>query len=278
MSGRITNIVETSNYIKQVIYGQVRSGKTTYMGTMPNLIVANAEGGDISLQGSNADLFKIENFEDMHTFVEFLEAHAILRDSLAQYIGKKDSPASIELKDRLWALTSNEPRGNKIPTLYYSVGVDSLTEVQKKSMDTILAEPKRLEKHDPDKPNLEDYLKNTVQIRKLVRKLRDLPYHLCLICLIADDKEDTGEPVKRPLLTPKLAEEVMGFCDLIGCMYTKTEQVEVNGKKVTKIGHKMLIKPYGDYRAGVRLPIGREAPAVIDNPNFNKIREIILGG
>ena len=146
-------------YIKILIYGGSGKGKTVLAGTAPDLFIVSDENGLLSLKNpdlkdivnQDAYTFPLDNFIEMNSMYEFLYNHCLLRDRLVklqrQYAGKtkKDVPKDVierveRLKDAIWAMEhGNEPRNGQEPRLYYSVAIDSLTELQKRSMDRILA-------------------------------------------------------------------------------------------------------------------------------------------
>jgi len=145
-------------YIKILIYGDSGQGKTVLAGTAPDLFIVSDENGLLSLKNPDlkdivnqkAKSFPLDNFVEMNLIYEFLYNHCLLRDRLTklqkQYAGKtkkevpKDAVARLErIKDALWAMEhGEEPRNGQEPRLYYAVAIDSLTELQKRSMDRII--------------------------------------------------------------------------------------------------------------------------------------------
>ena len=277
METRIHKIDDKPGYVKMLVYGPVGVGKTRFSATAPNLIFGNSESGTLSISGIDVDCYPIQKFTDMNDLGEFLFDHCALRDKLRRAVKQKAKPAEIAaIKEDLWSLAHTGERGDKEPALYDSVVLDSLSDIQKKSLDEILGDTKRLEKHDIDKANLEDYGKNTQQSRKMCRFFRDLPMHVIFVCLPVDDKEDSGEPIVRPMLTPKLAEEVMGFVDVVGYMFNKrSKKLGEDGKPV--ILRKMLLQPMDKFRAKFRTPPGVVPPQTITDPTFRKIFDISRG-
>lgn len=145
-------------YIKILIYAASGIGKTVLAGTAPDLFIISDENGLLSLKNPDlkdivnqkAKSFPLDNFVEMNLMYEFLYNHCLLRDRLTklqkQYAGKtkkevpKDAIARLErIKDALWSMENgDEPRNGQEPRLYYCVAIDSLTELQKRSMDRII--------------------------------------------------------------------------------------------------------------------------------------------
>jgi hypothetical protein len=277
MKGKIQKINEAPVYVKLLVYGAIGTGKTRLAATAPNVLFGNSESGTLSISGKDIDAYDIDSFLDLNDLAEFLQEHCILRDKLRRGIKVGASAKQLNaVKDQIWNLahTQDEPRNGVEPTLYDSVVIDSLTDLQKKSLDEIMNDAKRLEKHDPDKANLEDYGKNTTQVRRVCRFFRDLPMNVTFVCLPADDKEDSGEPIVRPLLTPKLAEEVMGYVDVVGYLFVKKAKDE-NDKIILQ--RRLLVQQYDKFRAKIRVPEGVEPPMTIIDPTFQKIYDVVIG-
>ncbi|MCK9326156.1 MAG: ATP-binding protein [Bacteroidales bacterium] len=271
IAGKIQIIDEMPQYSNQLIYGLGGMGKTTYGGTALNPLIGNAEGGTVVLQGKRIPAWKITKFFELNDLGEFLEEHCVLRDRLREMAMDGASQAQLkQIKGALWNLDHlpTDPRGNREPLLFDTFVLDSATDVQTRSLEGVLMEPKRLEKHDPDKANLEDYGKTTQQMRKLFRFLKDLPINLVLICLALDDKEDSGEPIVRPHLMPKLSSEVIGMMDCVGYMFTKA----VEGNPLQR---RLLVQPYGKFRAKLRRPEGAPKVISIVEPNWNKVHQLV---
>jgi len=145
-------------YIKILIYAASGIGKTVLAGTSPDLFIISDENGLLSLKNPDlkdivnqkAKSFPLDNFIEMNAIYEFLYNHCLLRDRLVklqkQYAGKtkkevpKDAVTRLErLKDAIWAMENGDiPRNGQEPRLYYAVAIDSLTELQKRSMDRII--------------------------------------------------------------------------------------------------------------------------------------------
>jgi len=106
-------------------------------------------------------------------------------------------------------------------TGYRTFILDSLTEVQKFSMNQIMI---KVKEEDPERdievPSMREYLKNLEQVRMLVRAFRDLPVHAIFTALEDWDKDEQSKKHNfMPLLTGKSQKEVPGFFDIVARMW-----------------------------------------------------------
>lgn len=224
----ITKVVEIPQYLKMLVYGGPGVGKTVFSSTAPNVLFCDAEAGVLSIANKDIDMVKITNFSQTISIYEFL-------------------------------LADNHK--------YEAVVLDSLTEIQLKSMDVVLKyEYSKNPNRDPDIPTLKDWGKSTEQIRKMVRAFRDLPMHVIFVCLSTDVKDElTGALYTKPALPGKLSDRVCGYVDIIGYLDIRKD---TDGKPIRK----MLFQPYSNVVAKDR---SGKLPLVMENPTFPKILKII---
>lgn len=113
---------------------------------------------------------------------------------------------------------------------YKSVVLDSLTELQKKHQDYLLS------KGGQQRLTMQGWGDNILAMRKVCRAFRDLNMNIILIALAGELASESGDGVarKRFALNGKdLPNEVMGFFDLVGYMYTQDVKDDA-GQTVTK--------------------------------------------
>jgi len=228
----IEKLSEKEPGIKIIVYGPPGVGKTYFSSSAPKALFVDVEGGTLSIKnaGRQLDVVKVNKFRDIFEIHKFLAS------------GKHE---------------------------YESVIVDSLTELQKKSMDGIIEEAYRKDptKRDPDVAELRDWGKNTAQLRKAVRYFRDLPMNVIFTALAKESKDErTGEISIGPDLTPKLQNDVAGYLDIIGHMSAKDKE--------DGIVRQMLVQPTGKYMAKDRS--GRLGK-VVNAPDFRQILDVIEG-
>lgn len=231
LKGRITKFEDTPITLNAVYYSESGVGKSTAAGIAPKPFIINCEGGTTCflrlkkwMPQLDIEVFKPENFNEIR------DAYAYLKN---------------EKHDR------------------QTVILDSLTEIAKMSMDGVLADPRRDEKYDPEAPVLQDQQKMTNQMRNLVRAFRDLPLNCIFVCLDQERQDQTTGAIKvMPALTPKLAEDVYGYMDVVGYMFVDPE----TGAR------KMLTQNRGKYIAKDRF--GRLGAGMIEPTTYHLLNKI----
>lgn len=106
-------------------------------------------------------------------------------------------------------------------SLYYkTVIIDSLTELQKLDMVTIMKEVVAARpQQDPDTPSQREWGKSAEHMRKIIRAYRDLPCNLIATALAASVTDQTSNVTSLfPSLPGKLRTEVPGFFDVVGLL------------------------------------------------------------
>ena len=215
---KIQSAKERKRFGNFLFYGNYGVGKSTLAATasevpdMSKVLYINAEGGDESLKGFDIDLIDISSFSQFARVHEYLRLHCSLRD---RFVNNGDE----EAKDKLLHYESLlKGTAGEEPTLYYTVVIDSLTEVQKYCMYQLLGI--RVGQHaldvTPDTPQFREWGSSAEMIRLLVRTFRDLPMHTIVVCGQAQEQDDKKRYHYSPLLPGKLSSEVQGFFDVVG--------------------------------------------------------------
>lgn len=149
-----------------------------------------------------------------------------------------------------------------------TITIDTLTMTQKIFMKRILKDKhtKNPSRYDPDVAQLEDWGKNTEQMRNILLTFRDLKMNVIFVIHSSKDKdESTGQILTNIALTPKLSIDACGLVDIIGYMYTKLE----NDKTVRY----MLTQPLPTINA--KSSVEDVLPRVIREPRFQHIWDAI---
>lgn len=152
---------------------------------------------------------------------------------------------------------------------FKTVVLDSITEIQKfgmlEVMKRMLEDPKN-EDRDPDLPGIGEWGKNTEQMRRLIRAMRDLPVNTLFIGLAVTDIDKKQNRLTRPSLSGKLSNEVAGFLDIVTFMYKKTDP-EGNVKRM------LLTSGTDEFIAKDRTD---RLPPMLEDPDMSTIHSILF--
>ena len=259
------NVSTEDDYLKMLVYAQGGIGKTVLSATASQLdgdtLFISAERGTKSIRlkkwADRIDLNKIhvvgmDNFIDFNDYYEFLYDHVEMVKQYDRYRKSGDNANASKMIEAIWKQQSDEPREKgQMPRIYRTVVIDSLTEVQRRSLDRIVdtrtgqANPGSITrgvKFENNRTTLQDYGDNTQQMRKLVRAFRDLDMNVIFTALEAEVQDEmTGKVTVRPALTDKLWQDVNGYVDIVARMFTATKDKQVE--------RKIAFQPYGNYTA-----------------------------
>lgn len=152
---------------------------------------------------------------------------------------------------------------------FVSVAVDTLTEVQKRALDSIVGV-------NPDSsPDLQDWGRIFRHMETLVRSLRDIANSPInpLRCLVLTAHSTKIDGKLKPLVKGQLVQTLPGFPDVIGWLHTATD----NGGKIVR---RLTIQPILPHvLAGDRTHIlSQKLGADIERPNLTRMLEIISSG
>lgn len=255
----IAPVRETRSNINILIYGKPGVGKTQLSATadhvpaMRPVLYLNIEGGDMTLRHAAPEIRKIPQ-EGSLSWGQLEQVY----DVLARQCYNGAEPGEFA------------PR---------TVILDTLTECQKMNMAQIMAELAMQAPDgnwDPDIPQIKQWGKNTEQIRKWVRRYRDLPLNVIMTCHEQEEKDNmTGMVYHKPQLSGKLSNEVAGFFDVVTYLYVKEEEKEVGGQKQQITVRKLLTGSLEGYVAKDR---SGALPKIIENPTMKTIYDHITAG
>jgi AAA domain len=190
----IQKVTDNPPFFNMLVYGESGVGKTTLAGSadevpeMRKVLFIDIEGGTLSIRKKfpDVEVVRVRNWPELQTVYDEL------------YAGLHD---------------------------YSTIVIDSLTEAQKMSMDTVMKKlVMQYEDRDADVPGIREWNINIEQTRKFVRLFRDLPVNTVFTTLCKTDKNiNTGAIRRKPSLSGKVSDEVAGFLDIVTYLYTKEE-------------------------------------------------------
>lgn len=236
---KVTKARDRAKFINAMIYADSGVGKTQLLGSadaVPELrkvLHVDAEGGTMTLEHSypNVDIVRVESWKQCQEVKTFL-TH------------------------------SNHD--------YTTANWDSLTEIQKMNMYSILGAPGRREDLDPDVAGMREWGITLEQMRKFVRELRDLPMNVFFAALVSEDKDGkTGMTLKKPGIPGKLRNEVAAFLDIVGYLYMR-EVPDPNDEKKT-IQERLLLT--GSTATTIAKDRSAKLPMVMRQPTMQKIHD-----
>ena len=232
--------------MKILIYGDPGVGKTAFAASsnlvpeLKRVLFLNVEGGLETLD----DPRYLEDvvFEDIRSIADLENVYVKLR-------------------------SGTEPRYEGIKTVI----IDTLTELQFYALDDIVRAAVKKDKNrdDLDFVYQDDYGKNTRQMSRLLRAMRDLP---CNVIYTAHQKDYAPQGSKNatdilPKLTKQLATYVESYMDHEWFMYTKPDE---NGN----INRYFLTQKSGIYHAKTRgMRFSRKLGQVVVNPTMPMIMD-----
>lgn len=189
----VSKVIDQQPFINMMIYGNSGAGKTRLAGSadavpaLRRILFIDVEGGTLTLRNTpynQIEVIRVKSWSDMESVYNELNA------------GRHG---------------------------FNTVIIDSLTEIQKMSMDQIM---RRLveenDSRDADVPGVREWNINIEQTRKYVRKFRDLPVNTIFTALEHSEKNArTGATKRKPSLSGKVKDEVAAFLDIVVYLYTK---------------------------------------------------------
>lgn len=249
-------LADADDYLNVLYYGREGSGKTTNMAAVANVapegsrvLVINAESGlkNRALQKRGIDTSKIVFWPN-------------------RQLGQEITYASLEaLHEKLLGDLQDDPNS------WYAVGLDSITDTHQGLREQ--ATEKRIDKQlakagsgdvDEDFVDRDDFGVMTNQMRKLIRRFRDLPCHVIFTAL---ERVDDTTKMIGPAVTPALGTDLMGYVDYI--LYCKaTQHAPGEDADDTVAEFRALTRAGAVTRAKDRLDA---TPRAFANPTFDRL-------
>lgn len=241
----IEKVSQKDPLVNMLIYGESGVGKTLLAGSaddvpaMRQVLFIDVEGGTLTLKNKypNIKSVRVKTWHDMQA-----------------------------VYDELYKNNHG----------FTTLVIDSLTEIQKLSMSTVMR--KLVDDHeerDADVPGIREWGINIEHTRKFVRAFRDLPVNTIFTALVQSEKNNrTGAMKRKPSLNGKVKDEVAGFLDIVVYLYIK--EIDQANKRM------LLCSQTEDTVAKDR---SNSLPQTIENPtmsaiweNLHKVRELSPNG
>jgi hypothetical protein len=232
-------------FCKALIFAPAGHGKTFLLGTAQEddrtfpMAFLDFEAGYETLAGLDIDIFPIRSWRDADQIYE------ALRDGSVKRVGDEE----IDFSE------------------YKSVGIDSISEWHRWALLNILDE-QGAHRKNPDLIEQGDYGVAAVQMRRTLRKYRDLPMHV----FYAAHAKQTDMPregrITLPDMSGQLAEEVAGLVSVSGYLAISTDS---DGEEE----HVLLLRNYPKYRIKARSPWGETLPDEIIEPTVGELLDVL---
>lgn len=264
-----TSLEEAEEFVKALYFGTESTGKTTAAAFMANLpgdgdvIVINAEAG-----------FKKRPLKALGVRIECLKIWNPPGNGVITY----------EKLEQLYFRTAARLRED--PKCVKGVIMDSGTEITNKILEAASwtmyeREQRNTRKADEDKrfspevTQLEDYGLMTSQMRKLIRKFRDLPCHFAMTALETEAQgEGEFSHAKKqaaPEFTPKLRTSILGYVDV--ALRLKSETLPTGDQEQETLVTART-KPSALVRGKDRLGV---LPRDMPEPRFDRVVDYVNG-
>lgn len=234
----IEEIDDLPVFVKALIYGHQGSGKTTFGGTgpVPVIFLDCNERGTLSVRGQGHKRVRITNLDQLQTIFWYL------------YAGKHQ---------------------------FKTVVLDTTTMMA----DIVMSQVLKDDGHEGP-PHKNHWGDSTAIQRDLLLKFRNLPMNVIFLAqlkrLNEDDLSDEEEKSRVPLMSPAVREMLCAAVDVIGYTYVKEVEKEIKGKLKTQYQYRMRIGPSSTFLTKIRTKREVKYPAVLVDPTFNKVRDILL--
>lgn len=185
---------ESVSWMNILIYAEPGVGKTTFIGTAMDhemtrpMLLLDVDGGAMTLRKrKDVDVVQIRTMQQLEDAANRLDA-------------------------------TNDG-------YYKTVAIDTMTELQKLDMKTVMKEQfdRKPETTDIYVPSPREWGKSGDRMRDIIRVFRDGDYNFIATCHLAEEKSDKGLRRVYASIPGKLKNEMSGFFDIVGYMKAVAE-------------------------------------------------------
>lgn len=190
---------ESVGWMNILLYSEPGVGKTYFIGTALDhemtrpMLLLDVDGGAMTLRKrKDVDVVQIRTMKKLEDVANLLD-------------GKNDG-------------------------YYKTVAIDTMTELQKLDMKTVMQEQynRKPETTDIYVPSPREWGKSGDRMREIIRVFRDGEYNFIATCHLAEDVSDAGRRRVYASIPGKLKNEMAGFFDIVG--YLKAVAVVERGE------------------------------------------------
>lgn len=261
-------------FLKILVYGAPGAGKTVFSATAQdhvltkNALMISAEAGTLSIRDKNLDVVEPETIQEFTEIFEWVAAHSRYRQ---QYEEDPDNKEALKNLQKLHYDFHGEKA--KKPTLYRTVIIDNITEVNTYASYQVLGVEQDTIETDPNIEAQRDWGKIKKIVEKIVRSFKNLPISVIMTAHKTEDGQGDNM-ITKPAVTGSLKNALPGFFDIVGLLRT-LEEPDKNGKtnKDTVINRYLLVQGTDNYIAKDRSDSLGKA---VKNPTVPKIVEKVL--
>lgn len=239
------SLAEDSEIVRMAYYSDPGKGKTTDMAHMAKL------GKVIYIDAENR--LKASPLKRMGVPIENIEP---IKDVSYQRLDE----LSFEIKERL-------DNGEPIVGLAWDSATETSRLFTQALVDRSVAKAAQAGKHkDPWSTELADWGDMTEQMRRLLRRFRDLPIHLAVSCLANRSQDEEGAVTVEPALSPAVYRDFMGYMDLVlHCRMELVGDVEEYSAQCKPVGRFVAKDSFG------------VMPRVLITPTFDRVLAYVRG-
>jgi hypothetical protein len=239
------SLADQTDLARVMYYGDPGKGKTTaaaHMAKLGTVIYIDAEnrlkGGP--LKALDVPIANIEPHTDV-TYDDLMEL-------------------SFDIQQRI-------EDGEKIVGIVWDSATETSRVLLQKLVDDGVRQAAQAGKErDPWATQLSDYGSMTEQMRRIIRRFRDLPVHLVITCLPNRDTDEEGSVRIAPALTPAVLRDFMGYMDVV--LHMRMELINNTEE------YSALTKPFGKWEAKDSFGV---FPRILINPTFDRVLGYING-
>lgn len=229
---RIKSVDEANKYVKILVYGKNKKGKTRFASTAPDcLIIDIDEEGTRSASGSGSDVLEVNTFDDVAHIYWWLKA------------------------------------GNHE---YRSVALDTVTALQNAALRKVLGEAEdRDPTRELAMPDRRIWGRANQLVKGLLLDFRNLPMHVIFLAQereVKDDDDEESSTFHTVDLPAGSRATALGSVGIIGRIYLR-EVPRKGAKAKPEWEARMLVGPHEDYDSGNRI---NGLPVIVRDPTMPK--------